>query len=202
MNLKSTFLDALRETLFGRSVPTSTPKKKYEPGKYYDAKGNLSKPLDALSSEPYIGDIMMFAGNFDVAGFTFCDGRLLQIAEYDALFALIGTTYGGDGQNTFAVPDLRGRIPLHQGSSYVIGQTGGTEQVTLTAADIPTIAQSTTQAKVRAVGTATVGVTDGKVETTTTTISSNGTAQAHDNMPPYTTINFLIALQGIFPPRP
>ena len=108
MNLKSTFLDALRENLFGRSVPVSTPKKQFEPGKYYDAKGNLSKPLSALSDSPYIGDILMFAGNFEIQSFAFCDGRLLQIAQFDALFNLIGTTYGGDGQTTFGLPDLRG----------------------------------------------------------------------------------------------
>jgi microcystin-dependent protein len=92
--------------------------------------------------EPYIGEIRMFAGNFAPQGWAFCNGQLLSIAENDVLFSLIGTTYGGDGQTTFALPDLRGRIPVHQGRStfgtiFPLGSTGGTETVTLTQAQIP-----------------------------------------------------------------
>src|SRR5215469_1275111 len=79
----------------------------------------------------------MFAGNFAPAGWQFCDGSLLPISEFETLFNLIGTTYGGDGQNTFAVPDLRGRLPIHQGAGLVIGEAAGTETVTLTVQQIP-----------------------------------------------------------------
>lgn len=82
-------------------------------------------------SDPYIGEIRMFGGNFAPVGWLFCQGQLLPISEYDALFNLIGTTYGGDGQNTFALPDLQSRMPVHQGGGYVLGQSGGVETVTL-----------------------------------------------------------------------
>src|SRR6516165_9248553 len=88
-------------------------------------------------AQPYVGEIRMFAGNFAPAGWMFCEGQLLPISEYETLFNLIGTTYGGDGQSTFALPDLRGRLPLHQGSGYVIGQSGGAETVTLTTQQMP-----------------------------------------------------------------
>src|SRR4051794_20645387 len=94
-------------------------------------------------AQPYVGEIRIFAGNFAPAGWMFCEGQLLPISEYETLFQLIGTTYGGDGQSTFALPDLRGRIPLHQGTSassgsaYQLAETGGTEQVTLTTQQIP-----------------------------------------------------------------
>ena len=91
--------------------------------------------------QPYIGEIRLFGGNFAPAGWAFCDGQLLPISENDTLFTLIGTTYGGDGQETFALPDLRGRVPLHQGSesgtSYVMGQNGGVETVTLSTQQVP-----------------------------------------------------------------
>src|SRR5437016_2120519 len=91
-------------------------------------------------AQPYVGEIRMFGGNFAPAGWMFCEGQLLPISDYDTLFQLIGTTYGGDGQSTFALPDLRGRLPIHMGtgqSTYTIGQNGGVEQVTLTANQIP-----------------------------------------------------------------
>src|SRR5881394_307932 len=94
-------------------------------------------------SNPYIGEIRMFGGNFAPNGWAFCDGSLIAISENDALFNLIGTTYGGDGQNTFALPDLRGRIPVHQGQgpgisqNYTIGEVAGVENVTLTTQQIP-----------------------------------------------------------------
>src|SRR3954467_12881991 len=83
-------------------------------------------------AQPYVGEIRMFAGNFAPAGWSFCEGQLLPISENETLFQLIGTTYGGDGQETFALPDLRGRVPLHQGNSFILAQTGGVETVTLT----------------------------------------------------------------------
>src|ERR1043166_3095307 len=92
-------------------------------------------------AQPYVGEIRMFAGNFAPAGWMFCEGQLLPISENDVLFNLIGTTYGGDGESTFALPDLRGRLPLHQGSSFggsfVIGEAAGAEEVTLLTQQIP-----------------------------------------------------------------
>src|SRR5437879_13063811 len=88
-------------------------------------------------AQPYVGEIRMFAGNFAPAGWQFCEGQLLPISENQTLFNLIGTTYGGDGQSTFALPDLRGRLPLHQGNGFILAETGGVETVTLTVAQIP-----------------------------------------------------------------
>src|SRR5437588_5755595 len=88
-------------------------------------------------AQPYVGEIRMFAGNFAPAGWMLCDGQLLPISEYETLFNLIGTTYGGDGQSTFALPDLRGRLPLHQGGGFTLAETGGVESVTLTVQQIP-----------------------------------------------------------------
>src|SRR5437870_1250464 len=92
--------------------------------------------------EPYVGEIRLFAGNFPPNGWMFCEGQLLPISENEVLFQLIGTTYGGDGQSTFALPDLRGRVPIHQGtgsglSTYILGENGGVEEVTLTTQQIP-----------------------------------------------------------------
>src|SRR3954447_12182490 len=89
-------------------------------------------------AQPYVGEIRIFAGNFAPAGWMFCEGQLLPISENETLFQLIGTTYGGDGQETFALPDLRGRIPLHQGTGFILAQTGGEEEVTLTSQQTPT----------------------------------------------------------------
>src|SRR5215218_4619011 len=88
-------------------------------------------------AQPYVGEIRMFAGNFAPAGWMFCEGQLLPISENETLFQLIGTTYGGDGQSTFALPDLRGRIPLHQGNGFILAETGGAEEITLTVNQIP-----------------------------------------------------------------
>src|ERR1043165_8961093 len=87
-------------------------------------------------AQPFVGEIRMFGGNFAPAGWQFCDGTLLPISQFETLFALIGTTYGGDGESTFAVPDLRGRLPLHFGNEFALAQTGGVEQVTLTVQQI------------------------------------------------------------------
>src|SRR5829696_1869548 len=88
-------------------------------------------------AQPYVGEIRMFAGNFAPAGWMFCEGQLLPISENETLFQLIGTTYGGDGQSTFALPDLRGRLPLHQGNGFILAETGGAEEITLTVQQIP-----------------------------------------------------------------
>src|ERR687893_389224 len=88
-------------------------------------------------AQPYVGEIRMFAGNFAPAGWMFCEGQLLPISENETLFQLIGTTYGGDGQSTFALPDLRGRLPIHQGNGFILAETGGAEEITLTVSQIP-----------------------------------------------------------------
>src|SRR5690242_17666777 len=88
-------------------------------------------------AQPYVGEIRMFAGNFAPAGWMFCEGQLLPISENETLFQLIGTTYGGDGESTFALPDLRGRVPLHFGNGFILAETGGVEEVTLTTNQIP-----------------------------------------------------------------
>src|SRR5215472_4265974 len=88
-------------------------------------------------SQPYYGEIRIFAGNFAPRGWMFCEGQLLPISENETLFQLIGTTYGGDGESTFALPDLRGRVPIHQSSTFILAETGGVEEVTLTVAQIP-----------------------------------------------------------------
>ena len=203
MNLKSTLFDTLRDALFGRAATTPPPlnnsQRQFLAGRHYNAAGQLLSPNAVVNELPLIGDIIMFAGNFAPGNYFFCNGQLLSTTDYDALFSLIGTTYGGDGQTTFALPDLRSRIPIHIGSDYTLGQSGGTETTALTAANIPTVAQSTPQAKVRSVGTATIGVTDGGVGTATTTLSSNGTTTAANNMPPFTCINFCIAYAGAYP---
>src|SRR5947207_2409719 len=88
-------------------------------------------------AQPYVGEIRMFAGNFAPAGWMFCEGQLLPISENETLFQLIGTTYGGDGESTFALPDLRGRLPIHFGNGFILAETGGAEEITLTVQQIP-----------------------------------------------------------------
>jgi len=88
-------------------------------------------------AQPYVGEVRMFAGNFAPAGWMFCEGQLLPISENETLFNLIGTTYGGDGQSTFALPDLRGRLPIHVGSGVTLAETGGAEEITLTVNQLP-----------------------------------------------------------------
>src|SRR5215471_13272350 len=97
-------------------------------------------------SQPYVGEIRMFAGNFAPAGWMFCEGQLLPISDYETLYNLIGTTYGGDGQSTFALPDLRGRLPIHMGGGFTLAETGGAESVTLTVSTIPAHSHAVTAA--------------------------------------------------------
>lgn len=166
---------------------------------------------------PYIGTIMPFAGNFAPAGWAKCDGSLLPIAENEALYALIGTTYGGDGQETFALPDLRGRVPLHQGqgrglSINVIGEAGGVETVTLTTNQLPAhthpVAANSgagTSASpaggVWAAGPANAYTASAAANTTMSgaAISASGGGQPHENMLPFLAVNFCIAVEGIYP---
>src|SRR5881392_4262702 len=105
---------------------------------FFRARLNLNRNCGGMfMGQPYVGEIRMFGGSFAPAGWMFCDGALLPISEYETLFNLIGTTYGGDGQSTFALPDLRGRIPLHFGNGFTLAETGGVETVTLTVSQIP-----------------------------------------------------------------
>lgn len=165
-------------------------------------------------STPFVGEIRMFAGNFAPAGWMFCEGQLLSISDNETLFQLIGTTYGGDGQASFALPDLRGRIPLHQGNGFILAETGGVEEVTLTVQQIPTHSHP-------ALGTSDLATTNdptnhllaqstesrvfpyGTDQPPTTldpsTISSVGGNQPHTNLQPYVCLDFIISLFGIFP---
>jgi microcystin-dependent protein len=154
----------------------------------------------------------MFAGNFAPAGWMFCEGQLLPISEYETLFNLIGTTYGGDGQSTFALPDLRGRLPLHQGNGFTLAETGGVEEVTLTVSQIP--AHSHPLLASASPGTAATAQNNVLAKTTTgflyilenptgnmaaSSIGSTGGSQPHTNFQPYLCVDFIISLFGIFP---
>jgi microcystin-dependent protein len=163
-------------------------------------------------STPYIGEIRIFGGNFAPVGWLLCQGQLLPISQYDVLFNLIGTTYGGDGQNTFALPDLSSRIPYHQGSGYVLGQTGGVEQVTLTQQQIPvhthTANANTPNANqpgpagnVWGAGTLSgySASQSANVTMNASALLSAGGSQPHENMPPFLCLNFIIATEGIYP---
>lgn len=169
-------------------------------------------------ASPFLGNIKMFGGNFAPRGYAFCAGQLMSIAQNDALFSLIGTTYGGDGQVTFALPDLRGRAAIHRGlgpggETYVMGQSLGTERVTLTASQIPahTHVLGANSGPGSGVGPA------GAVWARSTATQNYGTAltapmnpamignaggnQPHSNLSPYIAISFIIALEGVYPSR-
>ena len=175
-------------------------------------------------SDPYIAEIRIFAGNFAPRGWAFCNGQLMPIAQNTALFALIGTTYGGDGSTTMALPDLQGRAPMHPGqgpglSLRDLGENGGSETVTLTEAQIPSHghtkgnscrnAAASRQSPVGGVPAAEpAGVTAIYVDDATAAGRMAGQAagpaggsQPHNNMQPYLTLSFILALEGIFPPR-
>jgi microcystin-dependent protein len=164
----------------------------------------------------FIGEIRMFAGNFPPAGWAFCDGQLLPISENETLFILIGTTYGGDGQETFALPDLRSRVPMHQGGGATLAEMAGVESVTLTVAQITghthpllgsTALGSSTSPQNAVVAQDNVVGADLYIQDTpagnmaATSISAVGGSQPHDNLQPYLAISFIIALFGTFPPR-
>jgi microcystin-dependent protein len=163
-------------------------------------------------AQPYVGEIRMFAGNFAPAGWMFCEGQLLPISEYETLFQLIGTSYGGDGESTFGLPDLRGRIPVHQGSGFILAETGGVEEVRLTVNQIPAHAHpllgSLNSSNAPVTGSVVAQPTtadlyqpnvapDGALNSAS--IASTGGSQAHTNFQPYLCVNFIISLFGIFP---
>lgn len=163
-------------------------------------------------AQPYVGEIRMFAGNFSPAGWMFCEGQHLSISENETLFNLIGTTYGGNGQDTFALPDLRGRLPLHMSNGFILAETGGVEEVTLTVSQIP--AHSHSLLASTSAGTNTSPVINVLAESVVINpyiedqansnmnpdaVSAVGGSQPHTNFQPYLCINFIISLFGIFP---
>ncbi len=164
-------------------------------------------------AEPFIGEIRMFAGNYAPQGWALCDGQLLAISQNDALFSLLGTTYGGDGRTTFGLPDMRGRLPIHEGAGHRLGEKAGSEQVSLTANQLPAhshalnastnAAANTSPAEnVTAVSTDTnIYGADNPVSMDAAMLSNSGGGQPHDNVMPFQCLNFIIALFGIFPSR-
>lgn len=178
----------------------------------------------ARSSEPYIGEIILFGGTFAIRGYAECNGQLLAISQNSALFSLLGTVYGGDGRTTFGLPDLRGRAPLHRGqgaglSNRRLGETGGAEQVTLNTNDLPNhthaaaLPVSTDAADATAPsgnvlgvqpdarGTVPVYSTGNRDASMPVTMGATGNSQAHNNMPPFAVVSYQIALLGLFPSR-
>lgn len=163
-------------------------------------------------AQPYVGEIRMFAGNFAPAGWMFCEGQLLPISENETLFQLIGTTYGGDGQSTFALPDLRGRLPIHQGNGFILAETGGAEEITLTVNQIPAhshpyLASADSASTLNPGGsvlgaplTATPYIAiPPNISLSPNTITAVGGSQPHTNFQPYLCVDFIISLFGIFP---
>jgi microcystin-dependent protein len=173
-------------------------------------------------SDPFVAEIRIFSFNFPPTGWAFCNGQLIPISQNTALFSLCGTMYGGDGKSTFALPNMQGNAPIHQGqgsglSQYFPGQEGGVPSVTLIQTEIPfhthTAQVSSSQAASRSPGNAVIGQAfNGNVfvagnsgnltPMSPNTLSIAGSSFPHNNMMPYLTLNFCIALQGIFPPRP
>lgn len=179
-----------------------------------------------MPSEPFIGEISLFAGNFAIRGYAFCQGQLLSIAQNTALFSILGTTYGGNGQTTFGLPDLRGRVPMGQGqgpglSPRTLGEMSGTETVTLLSSEMPAhthslvvnpraVSEAGNTADPTNAYPANSGALDKEYSSTGTivnmgvaagTIGAAGGSQPHSNLQPSLVINFLIALEGLFPSR-
>jgi microcystin-dependent protein len=174
-------------------------------------------------SEPFIGEIRMVGFNYAPRGWALCNGQMLSIAQNTALFSLLGTTFGGDGISTFGLPDLRGRVPVHQGdgpatSPYVMGQVGGTETVTLLTSQIPAHthglagfngAPTTNNPSGAFIATAQTADGDGvnsfapstNAALSPASIGISGGSQPHNNLQPYLCVNFIIALEGIYPSR-
>lgn len=170
-------------------------------------------------SEPFVGEVRMFAGNFAPRGWAFCDGQLLAVSQNDALFSLLGTIYGGDGRTTFGLPDLRGRIPIHAGtgpglSPRRLGAKGGSEAETLTVNQLPshthTWRATTAVAQNRSPETNALASPTADIYTQTLSPATNlridtvtpvGGSRSHSNLMPYLCINYIIALFGIYPSR-
>ncbi len=161
-------------------------------------------------STPFLGEIKMLSFAFPPKGWAFCNGQLLPINQNQALFSLLGTTYGGDGQTNFALPNLQGRVPLHTGAGFTQGQVAGETAHTITVTELPAhthvpAASSTAAAASNPVGdlwadgAKAIYNTAGSASMAAQAVANTGGSQAHDNMSPYLVLNFCIALQGIFP---
>lgn len=163
-------------------------------------------------AEPYVGEIRMFAGNFAPVGWAFCEGQLLSISENSVLFNIIGTTYGGDGQNYFALPDLRGRIPIHRGNGFNLADSGGAETVALTTGQLPAHShalqgssnvaqQGQPHGNVpgRTAGSRGYSSANPTLDLANTAVRPIGGSQPHTNLQPYLCLNFIISLYGIYP---
>jgi microcystin-dependent protein len=163
--------------------------------------------------QPFLGEVKLISCNFPPKGWAFCNGQLLPINQNQALFSILGTMYGGNGQTTFALPDLRGRAAIHQGPAFNIGQNGGEEFHTLVTGEMPShnhiVKASDTQGDKNTLQgdilAREVGVPYGAFGSTTnlnpTTVTNAGGSQPHENRQPFLVVNFIIALQGIFPSR-
>ena len=162
--------------------------------------------------EPFVGEIRMFGGNFAPAGWAFCNGQLVPISENDVLFTLIGTTYGGDGQETFALPNLQSRIPVHQGNNLVLGQAAGVESVTLTVQQIPVHSHAMVVTNTNGTGSSpgsnilaqspSIKMYSGAAVNTAllaADVTPTGGSQPHENCQPFLVISFIISLFGRFP---
>ena len=174
-------------------------------------------------ADQFVGEVRIFCGNFAPRGWAFCNGQLLPISQNTALFSLLGTSYGGDGRSTFALPNLQGAFPMHAGSSAGpglsprnVGQSGGGETVTLSTAQLPAHGHALQAVPGASTGTPDAGVSlaptsngtalyrasDGVyLNTAPSDLAASGGGGPHDNLPPYLALNFIIAMQGIFPPR-
>jgi microcystin-dependent protein len=163
-------------------------------------------------AQPYVGEIRMFGGNFPPVGWLFCDGQQLPISENETLFQLIGTTYGGDGQETFNLPNLQSRVPIHQGNGFILAETGGAEEITLTTQQIPShshpILVNSQQGNTPNPQNSLLAGSPNldlyiqdiaNVPLAANSISPVGGSQPHTNLQPYLCITFIISLFGIFP---
>lgn len=162
--------------------------------------------MPVVSSLPYIGEIMLVPFGFEPQGWAFCDGRLLPIAQNTALFSLLGTTYGGNGLTTLGLPDLRGRMAVGgtaSGGTVRFGDLSGTQTTTLLSTNIPPLSITLDKAQIRTAGTQGAGLSEGGTVagSTPNAVATNGTGTPVNNTPPYLAMNYVIALQGIFPSR-
>jgi microcystin-dependent protein len=174
---------------------------------------------EAAMADAFVGEIRLFGGNFAPLNWAFCDGRLLLIGEYEALFNLIGTSYGGDGQTTFGLPDLRGRAPIHFGNGQILGQVGGAEEVALTGSQLPTHSHQVNAVSPASETAPSLAPTNAVFGSPTSlqagtkqyasapvtvalhplTIGLDGGLLPHPNVQPYLCVSFIIALFGVFP---